>query len=61
VSMLVRKSLVGEVLESADSKVTKVARNLTAVNPSSEIEWEFKLPAGKDRELTYQYKVLLAR
>ena len=61
ISMLVRKSLVGEVLESPDGKVAKAARNLTSVNASSEIEWEFKLPAGQDRELAYQYKVLLAR
>jgi hypothetical protein len=61
IAMLVRKSLVGEVLASADGKATKVARTLTSVNSTSEIEWEFKLPAGKTRELTYQYKVLLNR
>jgi hypothetical protein len=59
--MLVRKSLVGEVFESPDGRVAKVARNLTSVNPNSEVEWEFKLAAGKDRELTCQYKVLLSR
>ena len=61
IAMLVRKSLVGEVLESPDGKVVKVARNLTPVNPNSEIEWEFKSPPGQSRELSYQYKVLLAR
>jgi len=61
IAMLIRKSVVGEVLEAPAGNVAKVARNLTAVNPGSEIEWEFKLPAGKDRELTYQYKVLLSR
>ncbi len=61
IAMLVRKSLIGEVLESPDGKVSKVARNLTAVNSTSEIEWEFKLAAGQSRELTYQYKVLLSR
>jgi hypothetical protein len=61
INMLVRKSVVGEVLESPDGKATKVARNLTSVNSNSKIEWEFKLPAGKDRELPYQYKVLISR
>jgi hypothetical protein len=61
IAMLVRKSLAGEVLESPDGKVSKVARNLTAVNSTSEIEWEFKLAAGQSRELTYQCKVLLSR
>ena len=61
IALSVRKSLVGEVLASPDGKASKVARNLTAVNSSSEIEWEFKLAAGQSRELTYQYKVLLGR
>jgi hypothetical protein len=61
IAMLIRKSLAGEVLESPDGKVAKVARNLTSVNPNSEIAWEFKLPTGQSRELSYQYKVLLAR
>ena len=61
IALFVRKSLVGEVLASPDGKASKVARNLTAVNSNSEIEWEFKLAAGKDRELAYQYKVLLGR
>jgi hypothetical protein len=61
IAMLIRKSVVGEVSETPDGKVAKVARNLTSVNPNSEIEWEFKLPAGKDRELSYEYKVLLSR
>lgn len=61
IAMVVHKSLVGEVLESPDGTATKVARNLAAVNPTSEIQWEFKLPAGQTRELAYQYKVLLIR
>ena len=61
IAMLVRKSLIGEVLESPNGKASKVARTLTAVNSTSEIEWEFKFPAGQTRELTYQYKVLLNR
>lgn len=61
IAVVIRKSVIGEVLESPDGKVTRVARNLTAVNPNCDIEWEFKLPAGQNRELNYQYKVLLAR
>ena len=61
IAMLVRKSLVGEVLEAPDGQTSKTARNLTAVNANSDIQWEFKLGAGQARELTYQYKVLLRR
>ena len=60
-SLVVRKALVGEVLTAGEGKVTKVARKLTSVNPNSEIEWEFRIPPGKDKELTYQYRVLIYR
>ncbi len=59
--VVIRKPLTGEVLDANDGKVTKLAQGLTAVNPASEIEWEFHLPAGKDHEINYQYKVLIRR
>ena len=59
--VVVRKSLTGEVLEARDGKVSKVVRKLTSVNPSSEIEWEFNLPAGNEKELSCQYKALVSR
>jgi hypothetical protein len=59
--VVIRKSLTGEVLDAGDGKVTKAAHNLAGVNPTSEIEWEFHLPAGKDHEINYQYKVLIRR
>jgi|GEM_PF-3443548 len=59
VKMNVKKSLMGEVLEtSSDGKVVKVAKNLAAVNPNSLIAWEFGLAPGAEKTLTYQYKVL---
>jgi hypothetical protein len=42
-------------------KATRLARALTVANPNSQIEWEFALPAGETRELSYQYKVLIRR
>jgi len=59
--IVIRKSLTGEVVDAGDGKVTKLAHNLAAVNPTSEINWEFYLPAGKDHEISYQYKVLIRR
>jgi hypothetical protein len=59
--VVIRKSLTGEVLDAGDGKVTKLAHNLAAINPTSEMEWEFHLPAGKDHEINYQYKVLIRR
>lgn len=62
IKMNVHKEVVGEVSESSEGgKVTKVAKKLTAVNPQSEIEWEFALAAGAEKELTYNYKILVRR
>jgi hypothetical protein len=62
ISMSVKKLLTGEVLESGQgSKSVKVAKKVTAVNPQSQIEWEFQLPSGEEKQLTYKYKILLRR
>jgi len=62
IKMNVHKDVVGEVSECSEGgKVTKVAKKLTAVNPQSEIEWEFALAAGAEKELTYNYKILVRR
>ncbi len=61
-AMVIRKSIVGEVLRAdQDGAVSKVVRKLTSVNPTSEIKWEFSLPAGGARELAYQYRTLVYR
>jgi hypothetical protein len=49
------------VLEADNGKVTKVVRRPAFANPTSEMEWEFHLSAGKEQELDYQYKVLVRR
>lgn len=61
VKMNVKKMLTGEVLQSAGGKVSKVTKKLAAVNPKSEIEWDFDLAPGSERQLTYQYKILINR
>ncbi|HEY0457278.1 MAG TPA: hypothetical protein VGE41_12980, partial [Verrucomicrobiae bacterium] len=61
-SLVVRKSLIGEVLSSSpEGKVTKVVKKLTSVNPNSEVEWEFQLAGGKTKEIEYVYKALIYR
>jgi hypothetical protein len=61
VKMNVKKMLTGEVLQSEGGKVSRVTKRLSAVNPKSEIEWDFDLAPGVERQLTYQYKVLIKR
>lgn len=62
ITMNVRKSLIGEVKEAGQNgKVTKMAKNLAAYNPTSEIEWEFALNPGEQKELTYNYTILIRR
>jgi hypothetical protein len=56
----VLKSLTGEVITTGQAgKATKVVRNLSAANPTSEIEWEFDLKPGEEKTLDYQYSVLI--
>jgi hypothetical protein len=62
VTMNVKKMLTGQVfLQSEGGKVSKVTKRLSAVNPKSEIEWDFDLASGAEKRLTYQYKVLINR
>lgn len=61
VKMNVKKMLTGEVLQSEGGKVSRVTKRLSAVNPKSEIEWDFDLAPGVEKQLTYQYKVLINR
>lgn len=59
--MNVKKMLTGQVLQSEGGKVSKVTKRLSAVNARSEIEWDFDLASGAEKQLTYQYKVLINR
>jgi hypothetical protein len=62
IRMVVTKEVVGEVLQSGQGgEVTRVVKRLSAVNPTCEINWDFELKPGEDRELTYTYRTLVAR
>jgi hypothetical protein len=56
------KKLTGEVLSSEPpGKVRKIARRIMAVNPASELTWDFKLEPGESKTITYKYSVLINR
>ncbi len=58
VQMRVTKDLTGEIIKvDGTPKVTKPAKGLRDVNPSSRLVWMPKIEAGKSLELTYQYKL----
>lgn len=59
--MLVQQTVVGEVMGDTGGKLSKVARAIAALNPTSELEWEFVIEPGKQKELGYTYKVLINR
>ena len=62
IRITVKKSLTGTVMEAGQAgQVTKMARQLTGMNPSSEIQWEVELDKGAEKELSYQYKTLVYR
>ncbi|MCJ7611516.1 MAG: DUF4139 domain-containing protein [Candidatus Aminicenantes bacterium] len=64
VTMDVKKSLTGEVLEvSPQGKTQKMAEGLElrAINPNSRITWEILLNPGQDITLAYKYKIFVSR
>jgi len=64
VTMDVKKSLTGEVLEvSPQGKTQKMAEGLglRAINPNSRITWEILLNPGQDITLSYKYKIFVSR
>ncbi|MHB1000149.1 MAG: hypothetical protein ACYC27_12965 [Armatimonadota bacterium] len=62
ITVNIKKSMIGQVLSSSEGgKVSKVAKRLSAINPQSEIEWEFPLAAGANKQLTYKYKIQMHR
>lgn len=55
--LIVKKNFTGEVLTTnPEAKVTRTAAGLAGINPRSIIEWEFTLPAGETKKLTYDCK-----
>ncbi len=61
VTISVKKSLVGEVTDAGTGKANKMVRQLAALNPNSEIEWEFDLQPQESKELSFTYKVVFYR
>lgn len=62
IRLTVCKPVVGEVLEAGEGgKVEKVAKRVSAVNPTPEITWEFDLGAGQSKTLPYRFRTLVHR
>lgn len=59
VKLIIKKAIVGDVLQSGSGNVVKQAKKLTAVNVQSQITWEFTLAPGEEKKLDYRYKVLV--
>ena len=63
VTLDIRKSLTGEVLEAGGGGlVEKAAEGLKsrAVNPNSRITWEIPLEPGRELTLSYKYKIYVS-
>lgn len=57
-SATIRKTLRGAAdLQSDDGETVKLGEAITTDNPMSWLTWEITLEAGKERTVTYRYKV----
>lgn len=53
----ITKELDGNVIEAGNATIEKIADSLRSVNPRTRIKWTITVPAGKEIELRYRYKV----
>ena len=62
ISMEIKKKMTGEVVEVSHSgKIEKVAEGLQGVNQNSTVSWKFPIKGGEEANVTYKYKVYIAR
>ena len=58
ITLDVTKTIEGQTLSrDLDGKVTRLALQPRAVNPTERLEWQVPLPAGETRTVKYRYKV----
>ena len=62
VTMNIRCEFSGKMLEADENpKATLRTEGVSSVNPRRELQWDIKIPAGGEKELTYRYEVLVDR
>lgn len=62
ITMEIKKKMTGEVIEVSHSgKIEKVAEGLQGVNQNSSVSWKFPIKGGEEANVTYKYKVYIAR
>lgn len=60
VKMIVKRGFSGELEKEINGATVRVLNeDLGAVNRKHEIQWEFELPSGETKKLTYAYVVLI--
>lgn len=56
----VRKQFSGEMIDATDKpRATLRTEGVRSVNPRRELEWDFELPAGQEKVITFRYSVLV--
>jgi len=62
ITLEISKTVSGELqTTSPQADITKLARGLRRVNPTSLLKWTLDIPAGESKDLTYSYLVLVRR
>lgn len=57
VRLEVGKDLWGEVKDAGGGKSVKLPEYLWQINPHSRLDWQFELPAGGKKTITYTYEL----
>jgi hypothetical protein len=62
VTMNIRCEFSGKMLEADGNPKAKLrTEGVSSINPRRELQWDVKIPAGGEKELTYRYEVLVDR
>jgi hypothetical protein len=62
VTLAIRCGFSGKLLEAeGDPEATLRTEGVGSVNPRRQLDWTIQLPAGREKEITYRYEVLVRR
>ena len=60
ITMAIRREFSGKLVEAdADPESKLRAQGVYSVNPRRQLDWNLKIPAGEEKELTFRYEVLV--
>ena len=61
VKMAIHRTIQGEAGDGHAATVTKSGRDLSALNPTQTLKWEFELRAGEEKKIEFNYTTITTR